>query len=548
MRFKILILSIITTFGFSYTSIAEEGNDFEIYKNLELFELVYKTIDLNYVDEPNPGHLMKTAIDAMLMELDPYSTYFPESLIEDFKLMTTGHYGGIGAAILQVKDHVIITDPFEGFPAEKSGVFAGDIIIEIDGQNVEGLSSEEVSDKLKGKPGSEVVLKLKRNGSFIEKTLMREEVKMSSVPYQGMIDDEIGYIKLSSFTKECAQETLAAFSTLKKNHGMKKLIFDLRGNPGGLLVQAVQIVNMWIPKGEEIVEIRGRNGSDTRGYTASLKPVDLDMPIVILIDGNSASASEIVSGALQDLDRAVIVGQTSFGKGLVQRPLDLKYNAKMKITIAKYYTPSGRCIQKLDYTNRKMGTGAQQISNEQIHKFKTRNGREVIDGRGVEPDVEIRKIEYSRLTEMLVINNIIFDFATKFRLENESIGDVNTFEVTDEIYSDFMTFVATQDFEYTTKSGEMMEQLKDVAIEEGFFNEASAEYNQLFDKFKPSKDRDLVKFKDQIITLLEDEIVGRYYFQKGRIQHSLVKDPFITESIKILNDLSRYNQILNIEE
>ncbi|MBK8927722.1 MAG: hypothetical protein IPM74_17920 [Crocinitomicaceae bacterium] len=329
---------------------------------------------------------------------------------------------------------------------------------------------------------------------------------------------------------------------------MTKFVFDLRGNGGGLLDEAVKIVNFFVNQNETIVWMKGRKEDDITIWTAVNKPVDTEIPIVMLIDGNSASASEIVSGALQDLDRAVIVGQTSYGKGLVQRPLDLKYNAKLKITIAKYFTPSGRCIQKLDYSNRNIGQSAQNISDSLINKFKTKNGREVIDGRGIEPDLPVALPEYSRLTAMLVIEHIIFDFATQYRIHHENIAPAREFKVTDELYSEFINYVMTQNFTYTTASIELMEKLKQTAEIENYFADVTNEYNALLEKLKPSKERDLAKFKPEIKELLADEIVGRYYFQTGRIEYALVEDPFILEAVKILNDSPRYKQVLRITE
>jgi len=539
----LLPLFVISAISFSQE---DEPSDFEIYKNLELFELVYKTIDMSYVDESNPGHLMKVAIDAMLLELDPYTNYIPESLIEDYKLMTQGQYGGIGSLIQQQGDKVVVSDPHEGYPAQKVGLMAGDQFIEISGQNVEALSSSEISDKLKGKPGSELKIIIDRNGEKLTKTLTREEIKLSPVPHSEMINEDIGYVKLTSFTKTAAADVLTEFEKLKKE-GMTKLILDLRGNPGGLLVEAVKIVNFFVSKGQEIVSMKGRGTYNDHSYSASLKPVDLAIPIAVLIDENAASASEIVSGALQDLDRAVIVGRTSFGKGLVQRPLDLKYNAKIKVTIAKYYTPSGRCIQKLDYSNRVLGDDAEAISDSLISTFKTRNGRVVNDGRGVEPEIKIDEKSYSNLTKTIVINNIIFNYATQFRIANSEIAPAKEFKLSDANYQEFVDFALKQEFEYTTASGDMMNKLKEITEDEESFAEVEAEFNELLAKLEPSKEKDLQKFKSELVELLEDEIVGRYYYQKGRISHSLVEDPFIDASIKILNDSPRYKSILNIQ-
>lgn len=548
MRKLFIILLLGWLMPFNIQAQENEPSDFEIYKNLELFEMVYKTIDVSYVDPSNPGQLMKAAIDAMLKELDPYTVYIPESLIEDYKLMTTGQYGGIGALIQQQGDKVVVTNPHEGFPAQKAGLYAGDQFIEIDGKNVEGLTSSEISEKLKGKPGSELSVKVKRQDQMLDKKLVREEVKLSPVPYYGMINEDIGYIKLTSFTQTAGSDVLKAFTDLKKNQGMKKVVLDLRNNGGGLLIEAVKIVNMFVPKGTTIVSMKGRDGKNDLVYEAPLKAQDLQMPVAVLVNENSASASEIVSGGLQDLDRAVIIGTTTFGKGLVQRPLDLKYNAKVKVTIAKYYTPSGRCIQKLDYTNRNTGDKASEVSDSLLNKFKTKNGREVIDGRGVEPEIKIELPDYSRLTATLVAKNIIFDYATQYRFKTDTIAAPRAYELTDADYAAFTQYVLQQDFEYSTASGEMMEKLKKIAEDENYLEDAQSEYAELMKKFEPSKERDLNKFKAEITDILEDEIIGRYYFNSGRIAHSLDDDPYIIEAIKILNDQSRYKSILNIQE
>jgi len=535
------------TVSLSFAQTDEDNTNFEILKNLELFEAVYKNVDLYYVDESNPGELMRTAIDAMLAELDPYTNYIPESKMEDYKLMTTGQYGGIGAIIRLVGDNVTIIDPYEGFPAHKAGLIAGDEFVEIDGKNVEGLSTSEVSTKLKGQPGKEITVKVKRGEDLKSFTFNREEVKISAVPYSGMVSDKVGYIKLSSFTKTSAKDVYDAFNTLKKDNQMEKLIFDLRGNGGGLLVQSAQIVNYFVDKGSDIVSIKGRLSSDNKTYTAKTNPIDNKIPIVVLIDGGSASASEIVSGSLQDLDRAVILGKTSFGKGLVQRPMDLTYNAKIKVTIAKYYTPSGRCIQKLDYATKKLGEKAGEIDESTISTFKTKNGRTVKDGRGVEPDVTIDKKTFSRLTATLVGNDLIFNFATDYRVKHPTVTDAKTFKLTDAEYAEFSTYVLNQEFDYTTASSEYMKRLKEVAQDEGYYEESKTDFDELLEFYKPSKERDLAKFKAEISDLLADEIIGRYYYQTGRIQHALLDDSYILEAIKILNDSERYNQILGTQ-
>ena len=549
LRHTLIILGCLFAFNLhAQPDLEDQQNaDFEILKNLELFELVYKQVDLNYVDEPNPGALMKAAIDAMLYELDPYTTYIPESRIEDYKLMSTGQYGGIGAIIRQQDDKVMVVDPHEGFPAQKAGLMAGDVFVEINGKSVANLTSPEVSEKLKGKPGTELTVVVDRDGNNITTKLVRAEIKFSPVPYYGMVSEDVGYIKLSSFTKTASQDVKEAYQVLENKQGMKKLIFDLRGNGGGLVIEAVKIVNMFVPKGTEIVSIRGRDTEVNKTYTARENPMALKTQLVVLVDENSASASEIVSGALQDLDRAVIIGQTSFGKGLVQRPLDLKYNARLKVTIAKYYTPSGRCIQKLDYSNRITGDNVDEISDSLLTKFKTMNGRTVIDGRGVEPDLRIPDKEYAVLTGTIVLRNILFNYATKYRRTHDNIAEPQVFKVTDEIYQDFSDFVLAQDFEYTTASLQLMEKLEEAAQDEDSYSEAQAEFEALMQKLQPSKKNDLVKYKSELIPLLEDELIGRYYYQKGRLKHGLVEDEFILEGIEILNDLPRYKKVLNLE-
>jgi carboxyl-terminal processing protease len=490
---------------------------------------------------------MKAAIDAMLYELDPYTNYIPESQIEDFKLMSTGQYGGIGAIIRQNKKEVMVIDPQEGFPAQKAGLTAGDVFLEIDGRSVVDLTSEEVSEKLKGKPGSELSIKVKRGESNLTVKVVREEIKFKPVPYYGMISDEIGYIKLNSFTQTAGADVMEAYRALEAGKGMKKLVLDLRGNGGGLVIEAVKIVNMFVDKGTEIVSIKGRDETVNKTYTASVNPINTKIPIVVLVDEGAASASEIVAGALQDLDRAVVLGETSFGKGLVQRPLDLKYNAKIKITIAKYYTPSGRCIQKLDYTNREQGDKAGAISDSLLTKFKTLNGRQVIDGRGIEPDVAIAPKEYSILTGTIVLNDLIFNYATQFQRKNPTLLKPQEFSITDEIYADFTTFVLAQEFEYNTNSMALIKELQEAAEKENSYSPAKAEFEALIHKLTPSKENDLQKYKNEIIPFLEDEIIGRYYYETGRIMHSLIKDDYILEAIKILNDMPRYKKVLNIE-
>lgn len=546
IRAVFLILFAAFSLSFIATALQPEKDEvnFEMGKNLELFGSVYKELHMYYVDEIEPGSLMKIGMDAMLESLDPYTVYIPESDIEDFRFQTTGQYGGIGALIRKEGEYVMITDPYKNYPAQKGGLRAGDLIIAIDGKSIKGKSSDEVSSLLKGSPGTTIKIKYTRPGSTeeAEKTLTREEVKIPCVPFYSMIDAETGYIKFTQFTSNSADDVKKAFKELKEQ-GMKKLIFDLRGNGGGLLNESVEIVNMFVPKGTEIVRQKGKVSSMNFTYKGSLDPTDLNIPIAVLVDGMSASASEIVSGALQDLDRAVIVGQRSYGKGLVQQTKSLPYGAMVKLTVAKYYTPSGRCIQKLDYSHKKEGK-AEVVADSLIKKFKTKNGREVFDGRGIDPDIKIDEKEYSQITTALYAQDLIFDYATEYRIKNESIADARNFHVTDEMYNDFLVFLKDKEYKYTTSTMKEFENLKKIATKEKYSEGAQAEFDALMKKLSPDKTEDLKRFKDEIVWFLENEIISRYYYEDGRIEMSLVNDPFIIEAKKVLDDKTRYENIL----
>ncbi len=547
MKFKLLLKSgLIALFiaFFSHGSLVAQSNGFEVIRSMELMSEIFEQLEKYYVDDIEAGKLSKTAIDAMLNELDPYTVYYHESDIEDYQLMTTGQYGGIGALIRKMDNAVYIAEPYEGNPAEKAGLRAGDKIIEIDGNSMIDKNSDEVSSALKGPKGTTVAILVERPDGKREKfSFERDEIKIKDVPYSGMLNDEVGYIKLTSFTKTAASEVLDAYNELQSK-GMKKLVFDLRGNGGGLLIEAVKIVNMFVPKDQVVVTTKGRVVEENRTYKTMSMPVNLEIPIVVLVDGGSASASEIVSGTLQDLDRAVIVGSTSYGKGLVQRTLDLDYGSKIKLTIAKYYTPSGRCVQRLEYYDKEGNAKPEEIPDSLLTKFKTKNGREVIDGRGIEPDVAIELDEYSRLTAMLFVKNIIFNYATEYYYKNPKIAAVEEFSLSDKEYEEFKAYVLKQDFDYSTASQEALEKFKKIAEEEGFYSESESYYNQLLNAIKPSTERDLSKFEEEIRSLLENEIVSRYYFQKGRVVQAFKGDEAITEALNVLNVLNRYNTIL----
>jgi carboxyl-terminal processing protease len=541
-----LILFAAFSISFIANAFQPEGDEvnFEMGKNMELFGSVYKELHMYYVDEIEPGNLMQIGMDAMLESLDPYTVYIPESQIEDFRFQTTGQYGGIGALIRKEGDFVMITDPYKNYPAQKEGLRAGDIIIAIDGKSIKGKASDEVSSLLKGSPGTTLKIKFTRPGSTeeMEKTLTREEVKIPSVPFYDMIDAETGYIKFTQFTSNSADDVKRAFKALKEK-GMKKLIFDLRDNGGGLLNEAVDIVNMFVPKGTEIVRQKGKVSSMNFNYKGNNDPNDLNIPIAVLVNGMSASASEIVAGGLQDLDRAIIVGQRSYGKGLVQQTKSLPYGAMIKLTVAKYYTPSGRCIQKLDYTHKQEGK-AVAMADSLIQKFKTKNGREVFDGRGIDPEIFIPEKEYSQITTALFAQDLIFDYATNYRIKNETIADARNFNFTDAMYDDFLVFLKDKEYSYSTATMKEYETLKKIAEKEKYAEGAQAEFDALLKKISPDKNEDLKRFKEEITWFLENEIISRYYYEDGRIEMSLVNDPFIIEAKKVLDDKSRYDAIL----
>ena len=538
-QFAIVLLLLIF-----FNPVQAQSNGFEVLKSLEIMDQVYENLDLYFVDEPQLGKLSKTSIDAMLKELDPYTVYYHESNIEDYRLMTTGQYGGIGALIRRINDDTYIAEPYEGNPAEKSGLKAGDKIISIDGKPMHKKSSDDVSNALKGPKGTSVKVEIERLSEG-KKTISitRDEIKIPDVPYFGMVDSETGYVKLNSFTQTAAADVESAILKLKKD-GMKKLVLDLRDNGGGLLIEAVKIVNFFVPKNTVVVTTKGRVKEENRIYTTLSEPIDTEIPLAVLVDGGSASASEIVAGSLQDLDRAVILGETSFGKGLVQRTYDMKYGSKIKITIAKYYTPSGRCVQRLEYYDKETGEKPKEIADSLLKTFQTKNGRKVIDGRGIEPDLKIEPDDLSRLSAMLLTKNLIFNYSTEFAAKNSSIAKAEEFKLSDSQFEDFKTFSLKEDFNYTTASEEALKKMKETAEKEGYFNDVKSEYEAMLLKVTPSKARDLDKFKNEISQMLENEIVSRYYFQKGRTLNSFRYDKVLQKAKEILGNTNEYNTIL----
>ena len=498
-RYKLAIV-IIAISGISFLSYSFKDNYFEISKNLDIFATVFRELNIYYVEDTNPGELMKNSIDAMLETLDPYTNYIPESDIEDYRFMTTGEYGGVGALIRQKDDYVVIAEPYDGFPAQKADLRAGDIILEINGKSAKGKTTSDVSKILKGQPGTSIKLQIKRDEEKppFEVSVIRQEIKIDNVPYYAMLDDETGYIKLTGFTETAAKEFKDAYTSLKEKQNMQNLVIDLRGNGGGLLREAVNIVNMFVEKGQDIVNTKGKVKDWDKSHKALNTPLDLEIPLLVLTDGGSASASEIVAGALQDLDRAVVVGQRTFGKGLVQQTRPLSYNSQLKVTVAKYYTPSGRCIQKLDYSHRNSEGGVDKVPDSLITTFKTKNGRLVFDGNGIAPDVEIEEQDFANISGSLLSKSLIFDFATKYRKEHSEIASSREFKITDAEYESFVNFLTGKDYEYATQTEKMVDELKTVAEKEKYYEDFAKEYADLNNKIKRNKAADLDKFKGEI--------------------------------------------------
>ena len=527
------------------STFAQEDKSFEIAKNLEIFANVYKNLHLYYVDDVDPGKTMKTAIDAMLASLDPYTNYYPESDMEDVKLQLLGQYGGIGALIHQKEKQIYIAQPYEGLPADKAGLRAGDRIVEVNGESTEGKTNADVSSALRGQAGTPLTLVVERDGKRIEKKLTRAEIQLPNVPYYGMLKNNIGYIKLNEFTQGAAQHVRDAFKELKKqNSEMGGVILDLRGNGGGLMNEAVDIVNIWVKKGEVVVETKGKVASKNMKSITRMSPEDTQMPVAVLIDAYSASASEIVSGSLQDFDRAVIVGNRSFGKGLVQNILPMAYNNQMKVTVSKYYIPSGRCIQAIDYTHRDENGRAVKVPDSLKTAFKTRGGRVVYDGFGIEPDVEVEPEYMSSLAIALTQKFLVFDYVTEFVKQHPTIAPASQFEITDEIYDDFVKYLGDKEYSYNTLTENIIKELREVAGEEHYLESIENELKQMEQRFQDEKRSDLTTHRKEIALMLKSEILVRYYYEKGRTEGLLADDPDVVKAIEILADKEQYSKLL----
>ncbi len=526
-------------------SLKSDDRNFEISKQLNIYASLFREANLFYVDEVDPGDLVTTSVNAMLKSLDPYTVFYPEANMEDVKLMTTGEYAGIGAVISKKGDHVIIREPYKGFPADKAGLLPGDIILSIDGNSIKGKSTDDVSEMLKGQPGKEITVRVQREGEekSIDKKAIREKIQLPSVPYYGMAQNHTGYIYLNSFTDKSAAEVRKAALELK-NQGANSLILDLRGNTGGLLEQAVEICNFFLPKDKKVVDTRGKVKQWDKEYKTSRNPILPEIPLVVLIDRGSASASEIVAGTLQDYDRAVLIGERSFGKGLVQTIRDLPYNTKMKVTTAKYYIPSGRCIQALDYSHRNPDGSVGKVPDSLITEYTTEAGRKVYDGGGITPDIKIETEELSRITQELILRDLCFDFVNSYALKNPQTAEIKDFKITDDIYNQFKNWLKEKKFTYETESQRLLTNLEKTAKDEKYYEQVKPRLEQLKKDFAHSIDRDMDLFREQIASFLAEQFMQRYYYAEGVMAYKVLHDKEVEKAVGILANKDEFARLL----
>jgi|NGEPerStandDraft_6_1074524.scaffolds.fasta_scaffold02615_8 carboxyl-terminal processing protease len=544
VRIIIIVFSVLLVAGISTGFLAsQETRDFRIAKNLDIFFSLFRELNTFYVDTIDPDKLIKAGIDDMLKTLDPYTVYFPESEADEFAIMTTGKYGGIGSLVRPSGDYVVISEVYQGFPADRVGIKPGDILKKVDGTSLKGLSTEKVSERLKGNPGTEINVTIERSGKETDYPLKREKIIMPSVPYWGMLDSKTGYIRFTSFTQGCIDDVKTALNSLK-NSNAQQIILDLRGNPGGLLTEAVEIVNLFVAEGNEVVSTKGKEKQFYANYKTTKQPVDEKIPLAIIINRSSASASEIVAGAIQDLDRGIIVGQRSYGKGLVQVERPLSYNTQLKVTIAKYYIPSGRCIQARDFSHPNEDGSVGIIPDSLISEFKTKNGRIVKDGGGITPDIEILPDPLSQISLELFLRNYIFDFATNYYWAHPDIKSPDQFKFTDQDYNDFKTFLLNRNFNYKTGTEESLNDLITNAKKEKYYDIHKELFNDLEKDVAHNLDQDLKMFKNEITDLLEDEIVSRYFYENGAIAYTIKNDEQVLKARDILNNKEEYYSIL----
>ncbi len=539
MKRKIIIPAL--ALGILITTASFKNDFFEIAKQIEIFTTLFKELNMNYVDETTPAILMNKAITGMLEDLDPYTVYWGEQEVEDARIKNSGTYTGIGASVKTMKDKITIVEPFKGYPADKAGLKAGDQIIKIGDITIADFE-DDAGELLKGVVGTSVELTYNRQGKTQVTTLKREKVEVDAVPYYKLIQGDIGYIVLTKFNQKTTVQTKKALEDLK-SQGAKKIILDLRGNPGGLLNEAISIVNLFVPKGEIITTTKSVIEKYNKTYKTTVEPTDTEIPLVVLVNGRSASASEIVSGGLQDLDRAVIIGARSFGKGLVQRPKKLTYGTQLKVTISRYFTPSGRCIQALDYWNRDENGDPVRLDPKNYNAFKTKGGRTVYDGGGILPDIELETSKFSPITTALLKDDAIFDFATDYYYSHQ-LGDWNDFKVSDGDFQNFIDFLEKNNFSYETETEKKLEEAFRRAEDDELKGGIQDSYNQLLNAISQAKKQDLIAKKVEIKALLTDEIIKRYFFAEGLYDYHLIYSPEILEAISVLKDESKYNRIL----
>lgn len=553
MKNKAIKYGIIGSVLLGSLAFTAGDNYFELSKNIDVFSSLYKDVNTYYVDEVEPSKLMRNCIDGMLKELDPFTNYFSQSQVETARIQQGGKFGGIGIEIEMVNSYPVVTSVWEAQPADKAGVRTGDIIKTIDGNDTKGRSKEEVEKFLVGQPKSSISLQLERSTSTqptqLSLNLTREEIQETSVPFYGMVTPEVGCIKLKIFNENAGADVKHAFDSLKTaNPGMKGIILDLRDNPGGLLHEAVNIVNIFVEKNQLVVTTKGKVDEWNKAFSTLNEPSDTKMPVVVITNSSSASASEIVSGTFQDYDRGVIIGQKTYGKGLVQVTKPLSYNTVLKVTTAKYYIPSGRCIQALNYAEKNADGSVKRIPDSLKVAFKTKNGRPVWDGGGVDPDVTLAKPEYSKISETLFTKHFIFDFASQYYAAHPTIADPAKFKLTDADFENFLAFIKGKDYSYSTDTETKLDKLKEIATDEKYFDAMQAEYDLIKKKIAADKEKDLVKHKAEIISVLENEIVGRYYYAYGKVKKKYQNDPEVAKAIELINNPTEYNAILTAKK
>jgi len=543
---RIVIFVSLFLFGAISTGflISQDTRDFRIAKNLDIFFSLFRELNTFYVDEINPEKTIKAGIDNMLKTLDPYTVYFPESDADEFAVLITGKYGGIGSLVRGGGEYVVISEVYKGFPADLAGIKAGDILKKVDGLSLKGLSTDKVTEKLKGEPGTDISVTIERNGKESDFSMKRQKIIIPPVPYAGMIDTKTGYIRLTSFTQDCSDDFKKALLKVKESNP-QQLIIDLRGNPGGLLTEAVGIVNLFVGPGNPVVATKGKVKQYDEDFKTTKTAIDEKIPVAILINRGSASAAEIVAGAMQDLDRGVIIGQRSYGKGLVQVTRPLSYNTELKVTTAKYYIPSGRCIQAIDFSHPNEDGSVGIIPDSLISEFKTKNGRTVKDGGGITPDIESLPEQLSQISAELYIRYLIFDFATQYCNTHPAINSLSEFKFTDQDYTDFRNFINTRNFNYKTVTEESLNELIANAKKEKYYDINKELFSELEKDVAHNPEKDLTIFRDEITELIEEEILGRYFYEEGAIAWSLKKDEQVKKAVEILNDKEKYASILS---